>query len=254
MKHNALVVEDDFINQRFIRTVLQTKGINVETAGNASEAIEFFEKNQYDIVFMDVNLPDKNGNDVTRQIRSIEKKLARPKVPIIALTAYDEEEARTDIDSAGMDGFIGKPFQDFHVEEMLKRFVYSKKRKEQQLRNNGENDNSTEENQKEKTHIEKLQQILGLPEDVLKPLIKEFIETTDERIKGMRQANKDGNIIDLQHRAHKLKGSAANLRFESISELADKIEKSAASGTEKDYSDDINNLENILAEVKKEVS
>ncbi len=109
-----LVAEDNATNQLVVRSVLSKFDITPDVAGNGLEAIEAVRRVPYDIVLMDVHMPEMDGLDATKAIRSLKGPESR--VPIVALTAnafsHDIEQCR----AAGMNGHVGKPFRK---EELL---------------------------------------------------------------------------------------------------------------------------------------
>src|SRR5690349_4544203 len=82
-----LVVDDDQLNQSIIQIMLSPHGYLLEFASNGAEALEAIKARSYDLVFLDLILPDMNGRDVCRQVRAWEDGKAH--LPIVALTAYD---------------------------------------------------------------------------------------------------------------------------------------------------------------------
>ncbi len=105
----VLLVEDYAINQKVALRMLEKLGIEADCVENGVEAIEAHEKNDYDLILMDCEMPVLNGFDATGQIRDSEN--ADQHVSIIAMTAHfgDEEERRCK--EAGMDDFIAKPIR-----------------------------------------------------------------------------------------------------------------------------------------------
>jgi CheY-like chemotaxis protein len=105
----VLVAEDNATNQLVARSVLQRYGITPDFVGNGLEAIDAVRQRPYDVVLMDVHMPELDGLDATRAIRAM--KSDRAQVPIIALTAnafaLDIDRCKT----VGMNGHIGKPFR-----------------------------------------------------------------------------------------------------------------------------------------------
>lgn len=103
-KH-ILIVEDNRINQSVTKRILQNSGITCNIAQNGEEAISQVQKNHYDLVLMDINMPVKNGIEATREIRRF-----NTQIPIIALTAVEIEEQKQQIFDSGMNDIILKPY------------------------------------------------------------------------------------------------------------------------------------------------
>jgi signal transduction histidine kinase/CheY-like chemotaxis protein len=104
-----LLCEDNKVNQRVATRMLETLGHQVTIAGDGRAAVDLFRQSSFDVVLMDLMMPEVDGVEATRRIRELEEPGA-PRVPIVALTA---SAFREDIDrcrTAGMDGFVSKPF------------------------------------------------------------------------------------------------------------------------------------------------
>ena len=113
----ALVVEDNLINQRLIQILLQEYNIEVSTASNGVQAVDMCQKNRYDLVFMDIDMPEKNGIIATKEI----KEAINPNgnTPIVALTAMAMEGDREMLLEAGLDDYIAKPLTREKLERIL---------------------------------------------------------------------------------------------------------------------------------------
>jgi len=109
-KKNILLVEDDNVNQIVLERMLREKGHQVDVANNGLEAIEFYKYRKYDVILMDIQMPEMDGIEATNQIRQIEKTLKK-RTNIIALTAFALRGDRERFLSMGMDGYISKPVQ-----------------------------------------------------------------------------------------------------------------------------------------------
>lgn len=101
-----LVVEDDFVNQMLIKHSLADTGALLDIAGNGIESIQLLKEKSYDIILMDINMPEMDGFTATRIIRA-ELQL---KTPIIAMTGWSSKEEGDKFAEAGMDGCLAKPF------------------------------------------------------------------------------------------------------------------------------------------------
>jgi len=117
----ALVVEDNMINQRLIQILLQSYGILVETASNGLEAVQKVEANRYDIVFMDIDMPQMNGIVATKEIKSRQRR--NRNLPIVALTAMAMEGDKEMLLSEGLDDYLSKPLTKKKLEYVLNKYL-----------------------------------------------------------------------------------------------------------------------------------
>jgi len=108
---NALVAEDNNINQKLIKHVLDGLGIGVTLANNGEEALELRKANRYDIIFMDIQMPVMGGIEATQAILEYESKEDKRHVPIVALTANALSGDREKYIKAGMDNYLSKPIE-----------------------------------------------------------------------------------------------------------------------------------------------
>lgn len=118
--NRVLVVEDVDIAQKMAMMVLENLGCDVDIAGDGREAIDMYQQNQYDMIFMDIGLPDTSGIEVAKIIRGLENKIH---TPIVALTAHSDNDYKTASLSAGMNDFLVKPLTMAAAESMLKKFT-----------------------------------------------------------------------------------------------------------------------------------
>jgi len=120
----VLVVEDHQISQKIAQLVLKGLTCEVDIAKNGTEALELFNLNTYNLIFMDIGLPDMNGLTLTTKIRSQEKILNLPPIPIVGLTAH--KQMRLQIIEAGMNDFLLKPLTKENCLAVLNQFVLDK--------------------------------------------------------------------------------------------------------------------------------
>ena len=113
-----LVVDDDAMGRRLMHLILTREGHIVDVAGNGLEALDAVKQNQFDIVFMDLHMPDMDGMEASRQIRAWEKGDAH--TFIVALTASYLPEIGEALFEAGMDNYISKPLDVAQVQRLLK--------------------------------------------------------------------------------------------------------------------------------------
>jgi len=110
-KIHALVAEDNSINQKLIKNVLNGFGVEVTLANNGEEAVDLRTLNEYDIIFMDIQMPVLGGIEATEKILDFEEKNRKHHVPIVALTANALEGDREKYIKAGMDNYLSKPIE-----------------------------------------------------------------------------------------------------------------------------------------------
>jgi len=120
-KVDALVVEDNIINQRLIKILLQEYNIKVSTASNGLEAIEMYKKKKYDIIFMDIDMPYMNGIVATKEIKDM--MLMKSQAPIVALTAMAMEGDKEMLLSEGLDDYLSKPLTREKLEYILEKYL-----------------------------------------------------------------------------------------------------------------------------------
>jgi two-component system sensor histidine kinase/response regulator len=118
---HVLLVEDNAVNQKLARRLLEKSGVRVETALNGREAVERWSTGDYHIVFMDCQMPEMDGFEATAQIRRLEG--AARHTPIIAMTAYALPQDRERCLNSGMDGYVSKPISESELWKMLDTFL-----------------------------------------------------------------------------------------------------------------------------------
>jgi len=117
---NALVVEDNLINQKLIEKLLVDLGVRVTLASNGLEAFNLVKANRFDIIFMDIQMPVMSGVEATEKILEFEKSKNRKHTPIVALTANVISGDKEKYLSAGMDMYLKKPIEIEELIEILK--------------------------------------------------------------------------------------------------------------------------------------
>jgi signal transduction histidine kinase/DNA-binding response OmpR family regulator len=114
----VLLAEDNMVNQRLAVRMLEKRGHHVAVAGNGREALEALQKEVFDVVFMDVQMPEMDGLEATAAIRVKEKGTGHHQT-IIALTAHAMKGDREKCLAAGMDGYVSKPIRPQELDDIL---------------------------------------------------------------------------------------------------------------------------------------
>ncbi len=107
----ALLVEDNFLNQKFALAVLKMHGYKADVAENGLIGVEMYEKNEYDVVLMDIQMPIMDGLEATRQIRTREAERNWDRIKIIAVTAFAMPGDQEKFLEVGIDLYLAKPYR-----------------------------------------------------------------------------------------------------------------------------------------------
>jgi two-component system, sensor histidine kinase len=121
-KLKILVAEDNFVNQRLVKELLRRQGYTVDIVENGLKLFEIMEKNKYDVILMDVQMPVMDGLEATSIIREIERETGGH-IPIIGITAYSMEADRDRCIQAGMDDYLAKPFSKEEFYKKIEKFA-----------------------------------------------------------------------------------------------------------------------------------
>jgi two-component system CheB/CheR fusion protein len=124
---NILLAEDNQINQLVAVELLQKNGHRVTAVENGAQALEALSGNAFDLVLMDVRMPEMDGETATKAIR--EGRTGDPDMPVIALTAYALKEDREHLLAAGMDDYISKPIDPDELNDAISRVMQKKGRR-----------------------------------------------------------------------------------------------------------------------------
>ena len=232
----ALVAEDNPVNQKLITLLLLEYGISTDVASNGLDAFYLSGEKEYDIIFMDINMPVTDGLEATRMIITRENETGAPHVPIIALTAMAMKGDRERFLDAGMDDYITKPIEVRKLRSVLLARL-------SQLITN-----AVIPAGQEKAHspvpiditpghynMDITASELGIPAETLRKIMVDFILNSDEYISAMEKARDSSDFNDLAQAAHRLRGAAANLRLGDIAEMSGRIEDGARKEEALDY-------------------
>ena len=202
----VLVVEDNAVNQKVARRMIEQFGCRVDVAGNGREAMELTAHGFYDVVFMDVHMPEMDGFATTAALRARERAGARRSF-VVAMTARAMAGDRERCLAAGMDGYISKPIAADRIAEVLLQVRGpSADRLSQQMQSS---EDRTE--RLSPMDVSRLREISGGDIDVESDLIESYIESGEALLVTMEAALRQGQLEDLQRAAHTLKGASANI-------------------------------------------
>ncbi len=230
-----LIAEDNIINQKLILKMLERIGYNSDVANNGIEVLEALESKNYDLIFMDIQMPEMDGIEAARKIINRYKD-DRP--VIIAVTANAMTGDRDKYLDAGLDDYISKPVLVNVLRSMIIKWGTINNSK-------GKKTNSTEI-LINKHVIEKLK---SMDESGDNTFVKEitglFIEQIPELVGSIKSSYSKKDYVSLARAAHSLKGASLNLGAESLSFICKKIEETAKSDNIESLTEKIDNLDEI---------
>ncbi len=185
---DVLVVEDNIINQKLIKNILEGMGLNVEIANNGLEAFDKRKKGKYDLIFMDIQMPVMNGVEATHEILEYEEQENIEHIPIVALTANALKGDRERFLEEGLDEYISKPINMSELIYILNKFMKDKAHLEI--------DTPSQEPQKEVKAPENIdtQDTKAKPELKEKTEVKQVKKDTETSVED-KQKKADGKIL-----------------------------------------------------------
>ena len=209
----VLVVDDNSANRMVVSKILRNNNLYCDTVSNGKEAYSAFITNEYDIILMDCQMPELDGYEATKYIREVQKK----HIPIIAMTANAMSGDKEKCIASGMDDYISKP-----IDYKLLMILISKYLEREVIISMEENDIKYIDE-----YMTRFIKDTGLSEEDSKEIFEEFSSSFDEAMDRIRESYKNEDFPQLSKIAHKIKGSAGNLRIESIYDLALELENSS---------------------------
>jgi CheY-like chemotaxis protein len=209
-----LLAEDHPVNQRLAVAILQRWGHSVTVASNGSKAIQSYNEDYFDLVIMDVQMPEMNGLEATKAIRDFEKETGR-RVPIIAMTAHAIKGDREHCLAVGMDGYLSKPI---NAEELFTT-IESLVGHEQPVTAAQEVPSPAQ-----LFNAARLMDRVGGDPQLLREVVDLFYQDAEPTVEAIGQALTRNDCAELARISHRLKGALTNLELRQAAELAGQLE------------------------------
>ena len=223
-KPKILLVDDNQVNQQVASEMLKSSGCYVELAGNGHEAIDKATAKDFDVIFMDIQMPEMDGVTATKKLKSMKL----PKLPpIVAMTAYGMEPDRQRFLNQGMDDYLPKPIKSHNLINKVKKWVNGLPDQEIQLEQLNNNHGLRILNH---DIIDQLKKYSG-PE-MVREILKDFEQETQEQLEQCTRSLQKDDYQTILRDLHTLKGSAGTL---GVEKLADKAKQLEANLKEKKY-------------------
>ena len=204
---HILVVEDCHSNATLVKTMLEYCGFDVEVVEDGRLAVEAVNRQDYDVVLMDIQMPNMDGYEATRTLREQGHRL-----PIIALTANATSEDRDRCLQAGCDGYLCKPFKHHQLIALIQKYLQPSE--------------NTPPAGGELLDVPALLNVYG-DVDLVREMITVFFQESDHTVEQLTEAMNRQDARDIRVWAHKLKGSAYIVEAPGLGKLATALELAA---------------------------
>ncbi len=224
-----LVADDNETNLLVARGVLLKLGYSsVDTAVNGRKAVEALGKTSYDLVLMDVQMPEMDGLEATKTIRDTSSEVLNHTVPVIAMTAHAMKEDRDRCLEAGMDDYVPKPLNRRALAEAIEHQLS----KTAQFRKPEPTGQAPSEEASAKVIFNKADMMdrLDNDEELIAMVMQGFSERTPQLLTELQEALDKNNADTVTITGHTIKGAAANAGAEAMSEAALLVEQSGKAG------------------------
>ncbi|KPA10542.1 PAS/PAC sensor hybrid histidine kinase [Candidatus Magnetomorum sp. HK-1] len=214
-----LLAEDNKLNQKFVSYLLTQSGHQVFCVSDGNEVLQALEQMQFDLILMDVQMPDLDGVATTKKIRLSENEHINSDIPIIALTAYAMKGDRERFINAGMDDYITKPMDFNELKWVMTRVLNSRQK----------NFADPVFHENSKGQLPSLDRQTGLhrvkgKKELLHELYHMFLKDLPGLINKMESAMKNEEFENLSYAAHRLKSTSGTIGAINTQHIAQQIE------------------------------
>jgi len=215
-----LLAEDNFVNQKLAVTMLQKRGHKVTVANDGVEALALLERESFDLVFMDVHMPNMGGFEATAEIRRREKAHGLPRIPIVALTALAMTGDREKCLEAGMDAYLTKPISARDLFSVLTQLLPASAAGAAPIAAA----RPLETPQRPAVDLEQLRVNMDDDEEMLQDIVGAFLRDHGNQLRELRQGLALGDEKSALRGAHTLKGLLLTLAAQPAADVALEVE------------------------------
>jgi len=231
-KARILLAEDNITNQQVALGILKKLGLRADAVGNGSEALTALETLPYDLVLMDVQMPEMDGLEATRQFRKFKSTSTDCHIPIIAMTAHAMQGDRERCMNAGMNDYITKPVSPQALAEALDKWLPKEEKTPDSKLKTEERPHRVPSPKPQIPVFDKADMMARLmdDEDLARMVVEGFLEDIPRQIATLKGYLETGDAAGAERQAHTIKGASANVGGERLMEVAFEMEKSAKAG------------------------
>ena len=260
---HLLLADDNVVNQKVALRLFEQLGYRIDIAGDGLEALQSLERKHYDVVFMDVQMPEMNGLEATRRIREREKALsvnpgATARLIIIAMTANAMTGDREKCLAAGMDDYLSKPVRPEAVQAALERWgplvdrSLSRSgttglRRDAGGKPAGSGSAAAAPNRQVEppVDVERLLEMAGGDEAGLRELTELYLAQMSEQLQTLKAAVDSGTVLEVERVAHKAAGASATCGMSAIVPSLRELERQGHEGI-------LTNASEMVGQARKE--
>ena len=245
-----LVAEDNYVNQQVALEILGMYGCTVTIARDGAEAVEEFKRASFDLVFMDCQMPNKDGYEATREIRTYEGN--RSHVPIIAMTAHAMKGDREQCLSAGMDDYVSKPVDPNSVLDVLRRWLGRAEEPIEPPRRSSSPASVTFQVEDLPTlDLKQALHNIGGKMTTFRRLAQVFMQHIPSRMYELAQAVEKMDVPEIARLAHAIQGAAGSVGATRFHALSRELEKEARGGRVEDAPRKLQELQREFGQLKQ---
>jgi two-component system sensor histidine kinase/response regulator len=220
----VLLVEDNIVNQKVARRFLERLGCEVTLAENGVESVTAWERDAFEIVLMDVQMPVMDGYTATREIRDRERGQGRGRVPIVALTANAMTGQLERCLEAGMDALLTKPIAVEALQDVLERYGLALTADPASLDPTTVAEIITAVPESSPIDLAQLRELAGDDAEFIRSIAESFASSSAQLLAQLRAAAAAGDALAMAKAAHALKGASANLYAEKLRDQSAELE------------------------------
>jgi PAS domain S-box-containing protein len=222
LQGRVLLADDSPANLMVGVGMLERLGLKVDTVSNGLEAVDALREYPYDVVLMDIAMPEMDGIEATRESRKLGGDMAG--VPVIAMTAHVMKGDREKILAEGLDDYICKPVNAGELTARLQHWLTPAGDRPggDATTTPGRREKDEDAQVLDKAVLDQLFEDTGL--DLAPTLLDAFLKELDTRQENIRQAREDANLEQITHESHALKSCAASYGASRLSEIAARLE------------------------------
>lgn len=249
-----LLAEDNPVNMKLACRLLEKRGYSVTAVENGLEAVEAVQSGDFQMVLMDIQMPEMDGFEATAVIRKWECD-AGGRLPIIAMTAHAMAGYEQRCLDADMDGFVTKPIRPDYLFETVRKFLSDNQDqvpdKIEEVEGSEVTGSDEASGAAELKVFDREEALERLDDDVelLDELIEIFLEDTPALVEELRQAIVQGDALVSERLAHSLKGAALNLSCMRMQQIAREMEAAARAHTMDAVAERMDCLQSCFTEI-----